>query len=197
MAVIYSLVEGVIDEAVAVKLIEATGHVHGARYGKRGSGYIKNKIQDFNNTAKNIYYLTLVDFMDTGLPCPGDVVRSWLPNCEPKMIFRVVVQEIESWLLADRKNISKFLNINQVRVPTSPELLSDPKLELVNLARNSRSRSVRAAIAPESGLHAPVGKLYTSEITSFVRTHWDINLARRYAPSLDKCLKCLEKIEEG
>jgi|SRR5215213_737383 len=195
MAVISSIVEGPIDEAVAIKLIEATGHIPGGRYGKRGSGYIKKKIHGFNRVARSFHYLALVDFMDANLPCPGEVVRTWLPHREPKMLFRVVVREIESWLLADHENISIFLNISRTKVPTSPELLDDPKLELVNLARKSRSQRVRAAIAPETGSRATVGKLYTSEITIFTRLYWDLRIARRNAPSLDKCLKYLEGIE--
>jgi len=73
MAIFHPLVEGNLDEAVVIRIIEATGHIPGACYGKKGSGYIRNKIQSFNQTARSIYYLALIDFMDTRLSCPPEV----------------------------------------------------------------------------------------------------------------------------
>lgn len=201
MAIIHPLVEGNLDEAVAFKIIKATGHTSGTCYGRKGIGYIKNKIQGFNQTARSIYYLTLVDFMDTQvinprLSCPPEVVTSWLPHRQPKMIFRVIVREIESWLLADRSNLAKFLKVNAGKIPANPEQVPDPKLKLINLARRSRSSQIRSALVPETGSTAQVGRLYDSEMKIFINTLWDIGKARSHAPSLDKCLKRLESLTE-
>jgi hypothetical protein len=194
MAIIYPLVEGNLDEAVAIRIIEATGHIPGTCYGKKGSGYIRNKIQSFNQTARSIYYLALVDFMDTRLSCPPAVIASWLPHRQPKMIFRVVEREIESWLLADHRNLSKFLRIRADQVTNKPEQIPDPKLALINLARRSKSAGVISALVPETGSTAQVGKLYDSEMRIFVNTMWDIQEARNRALSLDKCLRSLESL---
>lgn len=111
MAVINPFVEGDIDEAVAIRLIRHTGHDAGTTYGRRGIGYIKDKISAFNRSAGAIRYLTLVDLMDTGFACPPDVLRGWLPHPGAQMQLRVVVREIESWLLADTDVLSEFLSI--------------------------------------------------------------------------------------
>jgi hypothetical protein len=195
MAVINYLVEGEIDEVVAVHIITKLGHEVGAGFGKKGSSYIKHKIGKFNLTAKNICYLTLIDFMDTGCECPAEVIIKWLPNRNDLMLFRVVVKEIESWLLADRKNIAKFLNVNIERIPLDPEAELDPKRQLVNIARGSRSSKIRLALVPGQNSTAQVGKLYTSEIKKFVNEFWDINTARENSPSLDKCLLRLQEIK--
>ncbi len=79
MAVVNSLVEGDMDEAAAIRIIEAAGHTHGTCFGKKGCGYIEKKIQKFNLTAHHIHYLALVDFMDTKLSCPPEVISRWLP----------------------------------------------------------------------------------------------------------------------
>lgn len=194
MAIIHALVEGNLDEAVAFKIIRATGHTPGICYGKKGSGYIKAKVQSFNLTAQSIYYLALIDFMDTRLSCPPEVVTSWLPHRRPKMLFRVVVREIETWLLADRDNLANYLKINVDRIPSKPEQVSDPKLELIKLARRSRSPRIQSTLVPESGSTAQVGKLYDAEMRIFINTLWDIRAARRYAPSLDGCLRRLESL---
>lgn len=195
MAIISYLVEGEIDEAAAIQIIKIAGHEVGIPYGKKGCSYIERKIAQFNQTAQEICYLALVDFMDTkNFECPAEVISAWLPHRNNLMIFRVVVREIESWLMADRENLAKFLNINIEKVPLHPEVENDPKQKLVNLARGSRSSKIRNAFVPEKGSTAQVGKLYTLEIKRFISDFWNLNNARENSPSLDKCLLRLENL---
>ncbi len=191
------LVEGSMDEAVAVRLIESTGHTPGQCYGKRGWRYIKDNIAGFNNAAQAMCCLALVDFMDTRLPCAAEVLTQWLPYRHPNMVFRVVQYELESWLMADRDNLASFLKIAINAVPHLPEECSDPKQDLVNLARRSKSSHIRSALVPELGSTAQVGKLYQSEMVRFIQTIWDVAAARRNAPSLDRCLVRLEEIQDA
>ncbi len=195
MAIINYLVEGEIDEIIALQIISRLGHDIGVGYGKRGAGYIQNKIQNFNKTAQSILYLVLVDFMDTKLECPAQVISEWLPHKNELMFFRVVVREIESWVLADRENLAAFLNVNIELIPVSPESEPDPKRKLINIARKSRSKKIRDALVPDQNSTAQVGKLYTSEIKRFVSNSWNIDNARKNSPSLDKCLFRLSEID--
>jgi len=137
--------------------------------------------------------LALVDLMDTGLPCPPAVVDAWLPRRDPGMLFRVVVREVESWLLADRTNLADFLRVAVAKVPSAPEEEIDPKQSLVNLARKSRSAEIRRLLVPAKGSSATEGPAYTSEMRRFVDNHWDVAEARKNAPSLASCLKALEQ----
>jgi hypothetical protein len=194
MLVIHTIVEGLMDEAAATRIIAACGLQPGTCYGKKGCTYIKQKIGQFNQTAKSINYLALVDFMDTGAACPAEVVMEWLPHPEPLMLFRVVVRELESWLLADRNNIASFLGVSVDIVPKSPESLPDPKQALINLARRSRKAKLREALVPSDGSTAREGRLYTSEMTRFIRDHWDLQAAREMAPSLNKCIVRVESL---
>lgn len=195
MSIINYLVEGDIDEAVAVKIIQTAGHTSGVCYGKRGHGYIRAKIQGFNRSVQQVPCLALVDFMDTGLDCAVEVLTRWLPHRHANMFFRIVIREIESWLLADSVNLARFLGINKDRVPTNPEQINDPKLTLVNLARHSKIGKVRTALVPEQGSTAQVGKLYTSEVNKFVRESWNVEAARLNSPSLDMCVRRLEALK--
>ena len=192
--IIDALVEGMIDEAVARKVVQAAGHDFGTCYGKRGIGYVKEKVKLFNKSAPRGVMLVLVDFMDTRAVCPPEVIAMYLPHPHPNMIFRVVVAEIESWLLADGLNLADFLCISRTRIPTSPEQVCDPKRSVVNLARGSRCKSVRDALVPPRDASIPSGKLYASEMIRFVRDRWDLQNARRNAPSLDRCLCRLENL---
>ncbi len=191
---INALVEGVLDEAVASRLIKESGRQFSTCYGKRGCGYIQQKVRGFNNAAAALPILTLIDFMDTGLECPARVVSDWLPHRHENMLFRVVVSEIESWLLADATNIASFLQIPTNRVPTDPEALNDPKQVLVNLARRSRSSKVRSSLVPAQGSTAQVGTLYVSEMMRFVHNQWDIVAAQAQSPSLGRCVTRLEEL---
>jgi hypothetical protein len=187
------LVEGDIDEAVGRRLLETTGHSAGIFYGKRGWLYIKNKIRGFNTVTKVQPIFALVDFMDTGENCPPRVVTAWVPNKSKNLIFRVVVREIESWLLADINGIAQFLRVPRTRIPSHPEKLNDPKQTLVNLAHKSRSRNIRSALVPKQKSTATEGKLYRSELIKFVYDNWDTNVARMRSPSLDHCLIRLQQ----
>jgi hypothetical protein len=182
------------DEAAASRLIKSTGHTPGTCYGKKGFTYIQEKVRGFNQTSVNTNYLVLVDFMDTGLACPADVVAQWVPHRQPGLIFRVVVRELESWLFADSENLASFLRVSATKIPSDPEQLTDPKLTLVNIARSSRSKSIREALVPEAGSKARVGKLYTSEMTQFIERDWNVENACMNSKSLSKCCKLLEEI---
>ena len=188
MALVNMLVEGTLDEEVARRILSHTQHTPGVCYGKRGYGYIKEKLPGFNQAAQSVCYLALVDFMDTGHNCPSEAVAQWLPNPRPRMIFRLVVRELESWLLADRDGLATFLHIRTAAISSNPEQLTDPKREIVNLARRSRSSAIRSAFVPENGSTAQVGRLYQSSMLDFIQTQWNISQARTAAPSLDRCI---------
>lgn len=194
MAIVHLLVEGEIDEAVARRLVSEAGHTAGVCYGKKGISYIRSKIGGFNASAVAMPYLALVDFADTGCPCPGDVVSSLVPYRNPKMLFRVVVREIESWLLADQSGLAKFLQVTKDRLPVDPENEFDPKQTLVNIARHSRSNSVRSSIVPMQGSTAKVGQLYNADLVRFVAELWNIQNAGELSPSLRKCMARLRNL---
>jgi hypothetical protein len=188
------LLEGVVDEAVGQRLLQLYGHEIGVTFGRKGWTYIEKKVRDFDRACSVQSLLTLVDFMDTGLACPPEVVRTWLPQSAFSHVFRVVLNEIESWILADRCAIAKFLSIPISKVPLSPESLNDPKQTLINLARSSRSKSTRDALVPKQGHAVAEGPLYSSEIVRFVLEEWNPEAARLNADSLAKCISRLNEL---
>ncbi len=192
--IIYALVEGITDEAMARRLATIAGHQVGTCYGKRGFPWIRRHAGSFNRLAVSIPILTLLDFMDTGLSCPPEIVRRWLPHPNRQMVFRIVVRELESWLLADRQGAAVFLGVAVEKIPHDPEALNDPKQTLVNLARRSRYSSIRLGLVPQQGTTAQVGRLYSSEIIHFIHELWDPERARINAPSLDRCLLRLAEL---
>lgn len=188
------LVEGLLDEAVARRLIVYTGHQAGTSFGNRGVSYLRQKAAGFNARARHgAPMLMLVDFADTGLDCPPAVPSAWLPDRSPRLLLRVVVNEIESWLLADPLGIADLLGVSSAIVFDDPERLDDPKQTLVNLARRSRRKSAKAMV-PNPGISASVGSGYVSEMQAFVTNRWNIAAARQRASSLDRCLLRLQEL---
>ena len=112
---IHIAVEDVLSEAVVRKLLSESSinYYIGSCYGKIGFGYLKNKINGFNNAAKGNPFFVLTD-LDTSFNCPPELIANWITGDKnPNLIFRVAVKEVESWLLADGKNFSSFLKVNQ------------------------------------------------------------------------------------
>lgn len=188
------LVEGIVDEAIAVKLARDAGHEVGAVFGKRGWTYIQKKCVAFDRGCVDVGLLTLVDLMDTGLDCAPSVLRDWLPARSANHCFRVVEREIESWLLADRPAAARFLSVPLNKIPHRPDELGDPKQELINLARRSASRHVRSAIVPDQHTGAVEGPLYSSALSGFILNEWSSERASEASPSLRRCLVRLREM---
>lgn len=194
--IVDALVEGLLDEIVARTLIRHCGHTDGTVYGKQGISYIQSKLAGFNVQAKfGNPLLVLVDFVDTKLDCPPSVIKHWLSNRERSLLLRVVVCEIESWLMADHHGLAEFLGISTALVPATPETLIDPKQTLVNLARRCRRRQRREGIVPVQGITTKVGPGYVAELAEFVEHFWNPDRAKQQAPSLAKCLDRLTSIQ--
>lgn len=191
------LVEGQVDALMAVRILEYCKHEPGTAFGKKGWNYIAQKIAAFDKSLGLTGLLTLVDFMDTGAKCPSDVVRDWLPNRAQTHIFRLVVREIESWILADRHGIADFLSVPLAKIPANPETIQDPKLTLVNLARGSRSKSVKESLVPRLGQAASEGPLYSTELGRFVAEKWSPGAARLCSNSLDRCIIRLNQMHRN
>ena len=187
-----ALVEGPLDEAVASRLLRAAKHELQYCWGKRGVAFVRASVTKYASSVHSAPLLVLVDHMDTGLGCPPEVVTSWIRKRTTGLIFRVVVREIESWLMADRRNLADFLRVPIGRIPLRPEDEVDPKKRLVAIARGSRSITIRGKIAPRPSSTAQVGPLYQSEMQRFVQDLWDPrNVEERVAPSLTRCLERL------
>jgi len=192
--VVYLLVEGRLDEAVGQRIIEAVGGNVGTTFGLKGVAYIERKVDGFNDLAKGVPILTLVDLADLNIDCPVEAVNQWLPNRSEQMLLRMVVQKIESWLLADRTGIAQFLGIRTSLVPHDPERLEDPKEALVELARRSSYASVKNDLVPADPTQNNQGPGFTYRMSRFARQRWDLNAAMKNAASLHRCVRRVREL---
>jgi len=101
--------EDVIHEAVIKKILDSTELFEvDSPYveGKRSN--IQEKIIKYNMSAEENNFFCLVD-LDFD-KCAPSLIKEWFDGFDknPRLIFRVAVPEVESWLIADTKNFARF-----------------------------------------------------------------------------------------
>ncbi len=176
-------VEGIVDEAVLSRILRDFGVRPFPVFGKKGCANLDGRLAGFNNAAARSPWIVLRD-LDNGGRCPVTFARQLIPSPATGMVFRIVVNEIEAWLLADSRSISTFLGVSEVLVPQQPETIQDPKHELVKLAARSRFRRIREDLSPRLGSGISQGPAYASRLIEYVETTWSPSCAQLRAPSL-------------
>lgn len=179
------VVEDELSDAVLRKILRHLGKDIRYSYKKHGCGGIDKKLEGYNDASRFFPFIVVRDLDHA--PCPGGLVRKLLPSKNPTLIFRIVVREIEAWLLADAKSLAKFMGISAGKIPVSPEEIRDPKEFLINLAKSAR-RNIRAQIVPERGSSAVCGPNYNDCLTEYVYRFWDVDAAQVRAKSMAKLL---------
>jgi hypothetical protein len=192
-------VEGLIDEAVLRRLIVWAGAVPGPIYGRHGKAFLRKNMDAYNRAAQVSPWIVLVD-LDHDTDCPLPFLQEWLPDPAPHMCFRIVIREIEAWLLADRERLAQFLNVRLTLIPDDPETLRDPKRTIVDIARRSRRKDIRADMVPRARSYRQVGPAYNSRMIQFVSDEqrgWRPDVAAESSESLRRCLRRLERLAVG
>jgi hypothetical protein len=166
----------------------------GTTYGRNGFGYLRRTVRGWNTAARGIPFVLLTDL--DKIACPPTLIQEWLGvPLHPNLIFRIAVREVESWLLADIRNLASFLTVRQNVIPTNCDALDDPKAELVKVASRARSRDIRDRIVPSVGSTAKQGPDYNGCLGVFVRDHWDIGEACAASSSLNRAFQKLRTFE--
>jgi hypothetical protein len=189
-------VEGDVDEAVARRLVTHVNAAVAAIHVRYGKDQVLGRLGSYNKAARLSPWLVLLD-LDDDAECAPTYIRECLPQRAPGMCLRVVVRKIEAWLLADRLRIARFLAIPMGVVPLQPEMLTDPKAALVQLAGRSRRRDIREDMVPRPGSGRRVGPAYSSRLIEFARDEqrgWRPRQAARNADSLARCLAALQRV---
>ena len=157
-----------------------------------GNGKMKRRINAYNNASQFGHYFIITDL--DNYQCASFLIKDWLQDQRSgKLLFRVAVHEVESWLLADRENFAAFFSISQNLVPLKPDNETDPKRIVISLAKRSRKREIREAVVPIDE-YASIGPGYNIQFQNFIQNSWDIESARKNSPSLDRAIKSLERI---
>lgn len=181
-------VEDPLSEAVVRRVVSATRPdlIVSGVIRKNGKSYIKRRIQELNRSAQSLPVFVLID-LDQPEPCPADLIEAWLPAPRgPKLLFRVAVMEIESWVMADRHGLSRLLSVPLHRIPEDPDNLAQPKEHLVSIARKSKRREILDDFVPAPGDTRKVGPAFNARLEGFVADTWNLQAAAETSPSLKR-----------
>lgn len=187
------VVEDELSRVVLQKLLGSSPreYVQGAVYGESGVGYIKARLRAFNQAAKGMPYLVLVDLDQT--ECAPVLIREWLgvTKLHHNLLFRVAVRSVEAWLLAHREAFARFAQIPVGDVPYHVETVPDPKKCLIGLVSRSRSRKLREDIVPPPNSLRKQGPNYNAALARYIKEYWEPDKAMGQSDSLRRLIDAL------
>jgi hypothetical protein len=198
MPYISGAVEGISDEAVLRRVVTLRRAVVHRVQVQHGKANLRRALPGYNAAAQGDPWLVLVD-LDHDFDCAAALVTDWLPAQSTYMRFRVVVREIEAWLLADRERFTTFFSVPASAVPDQPDELPDAKSTVLAAIVRSRRKAIRVDMLPRPGSGRQVGAVYTSRLIEFASDSdrgWRPSVAAQRSPSLSSCLTRLDSLIE-
>lgn len=157
-----------------------------------GFGRLKIKARNFQQMGSRGLPVLLITDLDEH-SCPPSKIAEWLGSPPSRgFLFRICVREIEAWLLAHRSAIARFLRVPVTRLPTEPELLPNPKRELIAIAQHSSHRKIRLGLKPTGS--SAIGPDYNRLLGEFIRDYWIAEVASQAAPSLARARKRIQML---
>jgi hypothetical protein len=187
-------VEDIISEYVLRKIIGKNPDLEiGACIRKNGNSYLRSKLDGLNHTAKSRYCIVLTDLDQYS--CPPELMENWFTGTKnPKLLFRVAVREVESWLLADTDHLLRYLHIRRFPSVTDSDAIQDPKQFLMSIAKHSTEKSIREGVPRSESSAATIGPAYNLILSNFVNTQWDVESAALKSESLRRTIQALMNI---
>lgn len=181
LSTIYLVAEDQLGLAIGRKLIagEKSLTIYREENG-HGFGVLKRKTPNFQKMGRHMPVLMLTDL--DKWPCASTLIEEWLgeqPNSG--FLFRVCVRTVEAWLMADRAAVADLLRIPEANIPLQPDMLPNPKAQLIQLAKRAPKR-VRSALSPIGT--ATIGPEYNEMLSDFVEKKWNPIVAAKVSPSL-------------
>ncbi|MBN1409647.1 MAG: hypothetical protein JW969_02310 [Spirochaetales bacterium] len=192
--------EDPLSETVMQKLVNAAFKttLQTVVIGKRGQGYIKNKINAFNNTNESMLFFVLTDLDQ--YECPPDIINKWFDRpCRKNLIFRIAVREVEAWLLADTRGFSDFVKLDEswIRKQTgNVEKIFNPKEILLSIVKRCKLRHLREDIIRVDKNQIKQGPGYNTRLQDFTENYWSIDRAKKNADSLFRSINSLLRLKQ-
>ena len=184
--------EDELSEAIGLRLI-AESPFHEADVlplRRNGSGYLKSKVESWRQLAGQQVVLLLTDLDQ--IDCPVALRNEWLGTrpVPDRLLLRIAVREIESWVLADHDAMRKLIG-DRGKLPPAPDELGDPKAFLLNMVRKYAPRDVKQDLLAERGAMASQGLGYNRRLVAWVKSDWSPDRSAARSPSLLRARQAL------
>lgn len=163
---------------------------------KGGRGNVQRQLRAYAALAARIPVLIGVDLDGDG--CAPGLLASWAMSYspDPRLLIRVAVREVESWVLADRKQIARLIRAQSDDITRDPDALDDPKLFFLTLARATPDMELKSDLVPRNfGIHPRIGPAYNPRMCKFVQEKWRPHVAERRSKSLARTLDAIRALQ--
>lgn len=195
---IHLVYEGQTDQVVMFKLFEYLSLPDPIKMNQGGKNNLLRKLPSYNQAAYAYGHWVVIVDLDGEAGSSDKYAQILLPKPAKQLYLCVAVQAIESWLLADQENFSRYLGIPLNRFPTLPDKEPDPKRTIMSLVRLSRKKRLQEDFLPIAGGTAKIGPGYVSRIAEFVNHEsyrWRPGVALQSSPSLERCVDILRDLK--
>ncbi len=160
-----------------------------------GKSNVKKKAHDLIGMSRNsLHVISLVD-LDAD-DCAPELIQEWFerpPQDLPgRLVFRVAVHEVESWIMADRIAFSSFLGISPQNIDQNPDALTNPKKRLFSILCKKGKKKWHRDMLPQG--NASIGPLYNEKLCDFIVSKWDPERAAKNSPSLSGAIEAVKKL---
>lgn len=184
------IVEDILQELIIRKLMEHYGcNVAAKFYCSGGKGKILNKLDNYRRAAQNSPFIVCIDLDNS--PCAPNLIQQYsMQGPYANFLLRIMVREVEGWILADRTNSARLLGVAAANIPHNTEEIEDPKEFFVKLAKQGSKKTVKDLIPIGCG---KVGPGYNTILGKFINNTWNPDQARLHNHSLDRAI---ERIKE-
>jgi hypothetical protein len=182
---IHVIVEDQLQELCIRKLLEIyRSNVWADYQNSGGKDKILKKIHNLYKAATDYPHIVCID-LDRDECAPSMLQDLKLLHVHsPQFMLRIMVREVEAWILADRANFARYLGISVKNIPTNTETINDPKEFIISLARRSK-QNMRDLIPIGCG---KVGPGYNAILGKFISVMWDPEKARFHNDSLNRAI---------
>ena len=191
MTYINYIVEGQTDVPVAERLIRRVGLYPVEFMVAEGKARLDQVLRE-RSLRGNV--LVLRD-LDNDAECAPTLIEKLVPYEIPKGIcLRIPIKSVESWLLADVEGFSQAFSVHLKSHVVKPDESDNPKRDLINQCRRSKSRKVRDQMTQLSANGLRPGPVYTLRVIEFAQTIWDPERAAGHSPSLARALVAIDQL---
>ncbi len=194
MDVLYG-VEGMTDEALVKRLLSEFGLTPVRAHAGGGRTRLDPKVARWNATSNKQQMFVLRDWdADDRVTCPQELVEKVAGGSivQPKLLLRIPVRAMESWILADCSAVRSYFKVKSSAA--TPDGESNPKQRLIEMCVHSRSKAIQSDMVPKTGSRSKVGPGYLRRIEEFSEKAWDPSRARTRSQSLDRCMSRIEHL---
>lgn len=161
-----------------------------------GFGQIRGNLEKYLCLAEREPVVLITDL--DRLSCAPLLIADWFQfkRFSRFLCFRVAVREVESWLMADKINLAKFLGVAERWLPRSVEEELEPKQRLIKIASKGR-KNIRDELVGRGSDGAKQGFGYNEQLSKFVTSGWDPERAIALSDSLRRTCVGLTRLRSN